>query len=106
MKDSPHHRNHLKSKAIKEANTLQDSGPLPEEMIQNPNFKKQFNAKSEESAQKIKKPHKQTSKKVVEHAIEPDYMHKEQAHWTQVSQAQTKEKNLLLNKRLSKQVKK
>lgn len=106
MKDSPHHRNHLKSKAIKEANTMQDSGPLPEEMIQNPNFKKQFAAKTKGSAHKIKKQHKQPSKKTAEHAIEPDYTHKEKVHWDQVSQVQTKEKNLILNKKLSKQVKK
>lgn len=110
MKNSPHHRNHLKSKAIREANTLKDSGPLPEQMIENTQFKEQFIAKEKEPLpHKPKKQHKHTAKrsstKEVKHETEPHSVHLENPRWNQVSRTQTKEKNLLLNKKLSKQPK-
>lgn len=110
MKNSPHHRNHLKSKAIREANALQDSGPLPQEMIENPNFKKRFIAKENQLPHKPVRQHKQVSKrsstKEVKHETEPDSIHHENTRWNHVLQSQTHEKTLLLNKKLSKRPKK
>lgn len=107
MKDSPHHRKHLKTKAIREANAIQDSGPLPQDMIENKEFKKQFIAKEENLPHKISKQHKHVSKrsstKVTHQETEPDSIHQEGARWQQVLKSQTKEKNLLLDKKLSKQ---
>lgn len=106
MKDSQHHRNHLKQKAIREANSKEDSGPLPQEMIENPDFKKQFDAKEEtlphKASKQLKHKSKRTSPKEVKHATEPDSIHIESERWNQVVQSQTQEKNLLLNKKLSK----
>jgi hypothetical protein len=106
MKDSPHHRNHLKKKAIREANAMKDSGALPKEMIENPNFKKQFDAKESSLPHKPDKQTKQKSKRTsareVTHETEPDSIHTENAKWNHVLQTQTQEKNLLLNKKLSK----
>jgi|GEM_PF-1275472 len=107
MKNSPHHRNHLKTKAIREANALQDSGPLPQDMIENKEFKNQFLAKEEKLPHKISKKRKQIAKrsstKVVTQETEPDSIHQEGPRWQQVLKAQTKEKNLLLGKKMSKQ---
>lgn len=110
MKDSPHHRKHLKHKAIREANAIEDSGLSPEHSAQNPNFKKQFDAKETILPHKpdkhIKHKSKRTSPKEVKHETEPHSVHGEHTHWGQVIKTQTHEKNLLLDKKLSKETRK
>ena len=110
MKDSPHHRKHIKDKAIKEANRLEDSGSLPEDMIENPNFKKQFDARETCS---LKKKHKHTKKQAKKPSPgeenkkdEPDHPNQENERWTQVTQSQCNQKTKKLNHQLNKHHKK
>ena len=106
MKDSPHHRDHLKHKAIREANAIEDSGPLPESLIENTKFKKQFDAKEttlpHKESKQTKHKSKRTSPSDVKHETEPDSIHSENEKWNHVIQSQTQEKSLLLSKKLSK----
>lgn len=106
MKDSPHHRNHLKHKAIIEANATKSSNASPEDLIENPNFKRTFDAKEaslpHKESKQLKHKSKRTSPKDVKHETEPDSIHSESERWGHVLQSQTQEKNLILNKKLSK----
>lgn len=106
MKDSPHHRDHLKKKAIREANAIQDSGPLPEALIENPNFKKQFDPKKKTLPHKedkqAKQKSKRTSTKDVKAQTEQSSVHGENDRWVHTLQSQTQEKNLLMGKKFSK----
>lgn len=110
MKDSPHHRKHLKKKAIKEANEIRDSGPLPEDMIENPDFKKQFDAKVTELPHKHRKHRKKRSKRAsteeVHEITEPDHANYDSERWSQIVQNQSKQRTKDLNYKLSKKFKK
>lgn len=110
MKDSPHHRKHLKKKAIKEANEIKDSGPLPEDMIENPDYKKSFEASEHNLPRKAHKHHKKTAKRAKpseNHEVtEPDHANHENERWTQVVQDQNKQRTKDLNYKLSKKFKK
>lgn len=108
MKDSFHRRKHLKKKALKEASKLKDSGPLPEDMIENKEFRKEFVAK--EAPIKENEHHKKTSKRtstdeVKEHTA-PDHPHKEGERWIHNLQQQTNQKAKKLDKKLAKKYKK
>ena len=91
MKDSPHHRKHEKHKNVQEANKIVDSGALPEEMIVNKEFKKQFEAAKECpscSCHSHKKTSKRTSPGQVKGESEPSHIHQENERWHQVVQNQ------------------
>lgn len=97
MKDSFHHRKHMQAKALKEASKIKDSGPLPDEMIVNPNFRKKFQA-PKVTTEKIA-----SSKKVFSKRELPDHTGKEGEKWNSSLQKQNKERSRALTKKLSKQ---
>lgn len=108
MKDSFHRRKHLKKKAIKEANKIKDSGALPEDMVENPNFRKEFEAKEEFPKEHTchKKTSKRTSPDEVKEHTAPDHPHKEGERWIHNLQQQTNQKAKKLDKKLAKKYKK
>ena len=96
MKDSFNHRRHMQAKALKEAGKIKDSGPLPDEMIINPNFRKKFQA-PKVITEKI------SSKKAFSKRELPDHTGKEGEKWNSSLQKQNKERSRALTKKLSKQ---
>ena len=70
MKHSPHHHKHLKHQAIKEANLIEAT---EEAGVENPNFKKSFEAKENKLPHKESHHHKKRSKRAsCEDIHEPD----------------------------------
>lgn len=102
MKDSFHHRKHLQQKALKEAQKIKDSGPLPEQLILNPHFRKKFEAK------KATQPEKQAclSKKASSKNQLPSHIGKEGEKWNFALQKQNQERTRVFTKKLFKQNKK
>jgi hypothetical protein len=103
MKNSPHKNEHQKHKAIKEANRIIDSGATPDQMIENKDFKKQFNAKEQALPHKESNHHKKTSKRTspgeVDYQTERSHVHTENEHWMQTVQSQNNEKSKLFQKK-------
>lgn len=105
MKNSPHHREHERHKAIQSANSLQESSN-PQELIMNKEYKKQFNAKEttlpHHRSEAKKKTSKRTAPGEVDYETERTHVHGENEKWNATIRKQNKEKNLLFNNKKNK----
>lgn len=112
MSNSQHRDNHLKHKAIKDANSIYEGAGSqePEKNPMNTEFKKQFEAKENALPHHPCKQYKQVSKRTCpceeNHDSTPVHVHHENERVASKMQMQTNEKSFLLSKKLSKQQKK
>ena len=103
MKNSPHHNKHLKHQAIKEANTMENT---PQKGLENPEFKKQFNAKDDTLPHKADTHHKKCSKrcshKDMPLGTESSHIHDTTEHRLENAQKRTNDANIRLDRKMSK----
>lgn len=106
MKKSPHHLKHLREKAIKEAQKTADTDITPEEMIENPHWKEQFEPHEQllphHLSHQKKIPSKRTSTHDIHVETEPAHME----HPNQYTMKKTQDKNQAMTKSLNKKLSK
>lgn len=97
MKNSKHHNENIRRKAIREAQKEEQTHKTPEDLIENTHFKKQFDANHVETLphkeeKKNKKHAKRTSTKDVKHETEPDHLHHQNEKSHSITNIKTEEK--------------
>lgn len=99
MKNSEHHNEHQRNKAIKEANSSHETDITPEDFIENRHFKKQFDANHQEKKphkedHRTKKVSKKTSTDEVKESTEPAHLQHQSERWASDQIKKTQEKNI------------
>lgn len=101
MKNSEHRQEHLRKKAVKQANN-QESSLEPKDLIENPEFKKKFDANYKKKLPHKKHHHcKKTSKRTctdeVKESTEPAHLQHQSERWNTAQIVKSEEKNNRMN---------